>query len=151
VTADGGFLIADSGNHAVRKVSANGVVIRVAGTRRPLGTEKDGGLATDARLHAPIALAVTADGGFLIADSGNHVVRKVSAEGLITRVAGTPGVPGNGGDGGPATAAELKGPIGLAVTADGGFLIADSGNHAVRKVSANGVIIRVAGTHGAAR
>ena len=70
-------------------------------------------------------MAVTADGGFLIADSGNNVVRKVSAAGVITRVAGT-GTPGNTGDDGPATDAQLSRPVGVAVTADGGFLIADT-------------------------
>ena len=80
-------------------------------------------------------MAVTADGGFLIADTGNSVVRKVSAAGVITRVAGT-GAAGNSGDDGPATDAQLNRPIGVAVTADGGFLIADFGNQEVRKVSA---------------
>jgi NHL repeat-containing protein len=65
--------------------------------------------------------------------------------GVITRVAGT-GTRGNSGDDGPATNAELNLPAGVAVTADGGFLIADSGNNVVRKVSSAGVITRVAGT-----
>ena len=56
--------------------------------------------------------------------------------GVITRVAGT-GTPGNTGDDGPATDAQLSGPTGVAVTADGGFLIADRGNNVVRAVSAN--------------
>jgi len=56
--------------------------------------------------------------------------------GVITRVAGT-GTPGNTGDDGSATEAELFGPTGVAVTADGGFLIADSGNNVVRAVSAD--------------
>ena len=62
------------------------------------------------------------------------VVRKVSAAGVITRVAGT-GTAGNTGDDGPATAAPLAAPTGVAVTADGGFLIADTFNHEVRKVA----------------
>ena len=57
--------------------------------------------------------------------------------GVITRVAGT-GTAGNSGDDGPATDAQLNGPFGVAVTADGGFLIADTGNNEVRKVSAAG-------------
>ena len=144
VTADGGFLIADAGNSEVRKVSAAGVITRVAGTGTP-GNTGDDGPATDAQLNTPVEVAVTADGGFLIADGGNHEVRKVSAAGVITRVAGT-GTSGNTGDDGPATDAQLNTPDGVAVTADGGFLIADAGNHVVRKVSAAGVITRVAGT-----
>ena len=55
--------------------------------------------------------------------------------GVITRVAGT-GTVGNAGDDGPATAAQLTLPDAVAVTAEGGFLIADRGNNAVRKVAA---------------
>ena len=144
VTADGGFLIADTDNHVVRKVSSAGVITRVAGTGAA-GNSGDNGLAANAELNSPEGLAVTADGGFLFADTGNYVVRKVSSAGVITRVAGT-GVAGNSGDDGPATNAELNSPEGLAVTADGGFLIGDPDNHVVRKVSSAGVITRVAGT-----
>jgi hypothetical protein len=80
-------------------------------------------------------VAVTADGGFLIADTRNNVVRKVSAEGVITRVAGTTGVAGSSGDDGPATDAQLNYAIGVTVTADGGFLIADILNNVVRKIA----------------
>jgi len=62
------------------------------------------------------------------------VVRKVSSAGVITRVAGT-GTAGNSGDDGAATEAKLTSPIGVAVTADGGFLITDTGNNVVRKVA----------------
>jgi len=71
-------LIADPGNNVVRKVSAAGVITRVAGTGIP-GNSGDDGPATDARLKFPNGVAATADGGFLIADPGNSVVRKVSA------------------------------------------------------------------------
>ena len=150
VTADGGFLIADSGNHVVRKVSTAGVITRVAGTTGVAGSLGDDGPATDAQLNQPFGVAVTADGGFLIADTDNQVIRKVSAVGVITRVAGTTGVAGRGGDDAPATDAELNFPRGVAVTGDGGFLIADTLSQVVRKVSAAGVITRVAGTTGTA-
>jgi hypothetical protein len=142
--ADGGFLIADTGNNVVRKVSARGVITRAAGTGT-VGFSGDDGTATDAQLNDPFAVAATADGGFLIADSGNEVVRKVSARGVITRAAGT-GTAGFGGDDGTATDAQLNRPLGAAATADGGFLITDTFNFVVRKVSADGVITRVAGT-----
>ena len=142
VTADRGFLIADSYSFVVRKVSSAGVITRVAGTGTS-GTSGDNGLATEAELFHPTGLAVTADGGFLITDG--TVVRKVSLAGVITRVAGT-GTAGNSGDNGPATDAELSSPEGVTVTADGGFLFADTGNNVVRKVSSTGVITRVAGT-----
>jgi sugar lactone lactonase YvrE len=135
VMADGGFLIADSGNHAVRRVAPDGVITLVAGIIGTAGNSGDDGLATDAKLNRPNGVAVMADGGFLIADTLNHEVRRVSPAGVITRVAGT-GTVGNSGDDGPATNAQLNNPSGVAVTADGGFLIADTYNHEVRKVAA---------------
>jgi len=80
VSADGGFLIADSLNNVVRKVSAAGVITRVAGTGTP-GNSGDNGPATDAELVVPAGVAETADGGFLITDSLNNVVRKVHQRG----------------------------------------------------------------------
>ena len=112
------------------------VITRVAGTGVP-GNSGDGGPATDAEPNSPFGVAVTAGGGFLIADYGNNLVRKVSAAGVITRVAGT-GVTGHFGDDGPATDAQLYAPTGVAVTADGGFLIADCDNAEIRKVESVG-------------
>ncbi|WP_051324754.1 NHL repeat-containing protein [Candidatus Solirubrobacter pratensis] len=144
-TADGGFLIADQGNHRVRRVSPGGTITTVAGTTQ--GFSGDGGPATAAQLDTPFGVAATADGGFLIADQGNHRVRRVSPGGTITTVAGT--TAGFSGDGGPATAAQLDFPVGVAATADGGFVIADTSNHRLRRVSPGGTISTVAGTtHG---
>jgi hypothetical protein len=105
----------------------------------------DGGPARAAQLDAPSGVAATADGGYLIADTGHHRVRRVSPQGVITTAAGD-GTGGYGGDGGPATAARLNGPIAVAVTADGGYLIADTDNHRVRRVTPDGMIATVAGT-----
>jgi hypothetical protein len=144
VTGDGGFLIADVGNHVVRKVSADGMITRVAGNGIA-GNAGDGGSATVALLQAPVGVAVIVDDEFLITDNACHVVRKVSADGIITRVAGT-GHPGNTGDGGSALDAQLRAPAGVAATSDSGFLIADFACHVVREVSVGGVITTVAGT-----
>jgi hypothetical protein len=91
-------------------------------------------------------VAASSDGGFFIADTGNHVVRNVLPQGVITRVAGTTSIAGNSGDDGPATDAEPNGPASVAVAADGGFLIVDGSNNVVRRVSPEGVITRLAGT-----
>src|SRR5947209_7423207 len=136
-TADGGFLIADADNEAVRRVSPAGTITTVAGTLTVSGSTGDGGPATAAKLNFPAGVAATADGGFLIADQNNHAIRRVSPAGTITTVAGTLTVSGPTGDGGPATAATLNFPTGVAATADGGYLIADTGNHAIRFVDAD--------------
>jgi hypothetical protein len=143
VMPDGGFLIAD-GDYVVRRVFPDGTITTVAGTGTP-GFSGDGGPATEAHLNLPYSVAVTADGGFLIADAGNRRVRRVSPTGIITTVAGT-GVQGSAGDGGAATAAQLNDPTGVATTPDGGILIADFFGNRVRWVSPTGVITTVAGT-----
>jgi hypothetical protein len=142
-TPDGGFLISDSYNNRIRKVSAGGIISTVAGkgSVRPSG---DGGAAT-AATFSPFSIAPTPDGGYLIVDDYNNQVRKVSAAGMITTVAGNGTTGGYSGDGGPATAAKLLSPSVAAPTPDGGFLIADSFNYRIRKVSAAGTITTVAG------
>jgi len=141
--SDGSFLIADAGAARVRRVSATGIITTAAGTGTR-GISGDGGPATAAEIYDPQGVTAMPDGGFLIAD-GDYVVRRVSPIGIITTVAGT-GTPGFSGDGGPATAAQLTNPNAVAVTADGGFLIADSGNRRIRRVSPTGTITTVAGT-----
>jgi hypothetical protein len=143
VMHDGGFLIADAAAARVRRVSPTGIITTVAGTGTR-GISGDGGPATAAQIYDPQGVAAMPDGGFLIAD-GDYVVRRVSSTGIITTVAGT-GVPGSAGDGGPATAAQLNVPNAVAVTADGGFLVADTGNRRIRRVSPTGIITTVAGT-----
>ena len=143
-TADGGFLVVDAGAHRVRRVSPGGTITRVAGTGSP-GWAGDGGPAVSAQLNTPLGVAALPDGGFLVTEYEGHRVRRVSAGGVISRVAGT-GALGFSGDGGAATAARLNKPFGVATTSDGGFLIADSQNGRVRKVSADGRIATVAGS-----
>jgi hypothetical protein len=142
-TRDGGFLIADTDNDVVRKVLPDGTIETVAGTPQQYGFSGDGGPATAATLYRPEAVAETPDGGFLISDTINSRIRKVFANGTIVTVAGT--TAGYGGDGGPAIAAQLYYPAGVAVTSDGGFLIADAYNHRVRRVRSDGTIVTVAG------
>ena len=155
-TADGGFLIADRGNRRVRRVSAGGTIVTVAGTGTA-GASGDGGPATSARLDEPIAVATMPDGGFLIADAGSDRVRAVSQGGTISTAAGGAGGgddeddedddgPGGTGDGGPATGAQLRAPSGVAAAPGGGFLVSETEGHRVRLVSPAGTITRVAGT-----
>ena len=142
-TPDGGYLIAEQGTSRVRRVASDGTITTVAGSG-VAGFAGDGGPATAARLSAPSAAALTTAGDVLIADANNNRIRSVSPGGTITTVAGT-GAAAFGGDGGPATAAQIRFPADVAVTSDGGYLIADNDNHRIRKVSAGGTITTVAG------
>jgi hypothetical protein len=134
----GGVLIADSGNHRVRRVSLDGIITTVAGNGR-FGFAGDGGPATHARLRYPTAVSAQPDGGFLIVDSFR--VRRVAPNGVISTVAGN-GSTDEFGDGGPATAAGVA-AADVAALPDGGFLIA--GYRSIRRVSPDGVITTVVG------
>jgi sugar lactone lactonase YvrE len=145
VAADsaGNRFIADTGNHRVIKLDPSGSITRLAGTGIA-GYAGDGGMATSARLNSPAGLTVDGAGNVYIADTGNNVVRKVNTAGIISTVAGT-GSAGYSGDGSPATAGRLNGPRGLAW--DGfNLYIADTGNHAIRRVDRYGVLSTFAGT-----
>jgi sugar lactone lactonase YvrE len=143
----GNFYIVDSGNHAVRMVNAvTGVIWTVAGIGGVSGYSGDGGLATQAHLAYPSAVAFDGDHSLYISDTGNNVVREVNlSTGIITTVAGT-GVAGYSGDGGPATAGRLNYPWGITLGNDGSLYIADLSNNRIRQVSPSGVISTVVGT-----
>lgn len=140
------LLIADTANHVVRKVVAGtGTIITVAGTGTK-GYSGDGGPATSAELHYPDGVDVDSAGNLFIADTNNHRIREVAAStGTITTVAGD-GTPGYSGDGGPATSAELYSPYVVWLDGADDLYIADTNNHAIRKVDAGaGTISTVAG------
>jgi hypothetical protein len=87
-------------------------------------------------------------GRLLIADIAYNAIRRISATGTITTIAGTPPQRGFDGDGGQATAALIGGPDGMAVDSTGVIYIADAQNHVIRKIDTNGVISTFAGTPG---
>ena len=142
--ADGSYLIAEVSGARVRRVSANGTITRVVGTG-VVGTSGDGQAARAAQINRPSGLVGDADGNYYIADEGAHVIRRVSANGTITTVAGT-GAPGFSGDGGPAIAARLNSPQGMALGPDGTLYVADGSNQRIRAISPSGQISTFAGT-----
>ena len=140
--AFGNLYVADERNHRVRKITATGTISTYAGTGLP-GYGGDGGKAMNAKLNLPRSVAVDRAGNLYIAEAGNHVVRRVSVDGLISTFAGD-GFSGYRGDGGYASAARLKEPSAVAVSDTGEVYISDTGNSAVRKVSLSGLIVPVA-------
>lgn len=140
---EGAIYVSDSLAHRVR-VIRDGFVFPVAGDGRE-AYAGDGGPATEASLHWPTALALDPDGALLVADTRNHVVRRIDAEGVITTLAGD-GTAGFAGDGGPARAARFDQPYGLAVDDDGAIYVSDRGNFRVRRIAPDGVVETVAGS-----
>jgi hypothetical protein len=135
----GNLFVADTLNHAVRRISPDGIVITIAGNGTP-GYSGDGGPATAAQLQDPEDVAVDRAGNLYIADTSNNVIRKISLNETISTFAGN-GVAGFSGDSGPASGASLNSPGGVAVDASGNLFIADYMNSRIRIVSrlANGL------------
>jgi len=143
VDSSGNVYIADLVNLRIRKLTSGGTISTVAGNGK-YSYSGDGGQATSAQLNTPQAVAADSSGNLYIADTVNNVVRKVTAAGVISTIAGN-GTAGSGGDGGAATSAQLHSPQGIAVDANGGIYIADTQNARVRKIT-NGTINTVAGS-----
>jgi uncharacterized protein (TIGR03437 family) len=139
----GNLFIADTHNNRIREVTTDGVIHTVAGNGTR-GYSGDGGQAAAASFANPRGVAVDGAGNVYIADSFNHVVRKVKTNGVITTIAGT-GAPGFAGDGGPAASAMLNTPLGVAVDGAGNVYIVDTLNSRVRLVTADGHINTIAG------
>lgn len=147
VLANGDIYIADTANHAIRKViAATGTITTIAGTGSP-GSSGDGGPATAAKLNSPRGIQVASNGDVYIGDRSNNKIRKITAlTGLITTYAGT-GTGGYSGDGGLATLARLSTPQGLHLDTSGNLYFADCGNNVVRRITAiTGIITTIAGT-----
>ncbi|MGA2593607.1 MAG: hypothetical protein ABSH32_27135 [Bryobacteraceae bacterium] len=157
VDSGGNIYIADPGSDLVRIVCNNqtpapcktltaGDINTFAGVNSyGAGYSGDGGPSTAAQLNNPIGLALDAQGNLYIADTGNNLIRKVTAAtGIITTVAGNGGA-GYSGDGGLAISAELNTPKSVAVDANGYIYIADSINSVIRAVAPDGTITTIAG------
>jgi len=147
VDGSGNVYIADTGNSVIRVVNTGtqsetiaGVTIAAGNIQTVAGNGTagyggDGGAATGAELNAPYGLFVDAQGNIFIADTDNSIVREVSASGLISTIAGTPGTTGFSGDGSAATGATLDLPQGVFVDASGNIYIADTYNSVIRAVN----------------
>jgi uncharacterized protein (TIGR03437 family) len=144
VDGSGNLYIADYFNYRIRKVAPDGIITTIAGNGTQ-GHSGDGGPAASAQVFDPYAPVVDRAGNLYFAEINNHTIRKISASGIITTVAGT-GTKGYSGDGGPAVNAQLSSPTGLAVDSAGSLYISDHGNYRVRKVSPAGIITSIAGT-----
>lgn len=139
----GNLFFVDFNSNMVYKITAGGRVYTFAGTGTA-GFGGDGGIATMAMLNNPWGIGCDRAGNVFIADRGNHRIRKVDTNGIITTVAGS-GARGASGDGGSATAAQLNFPMDVEVARDGTLYIADAINNKIRKVNTSGIITTFAG------
>jgi sugar lactone lactonase YvrE len=130
---DGALYFCETKNHVVRRLKADGTIDTVAGSGER-GYTGDGGPATAATFNGPYDLRFAPDGDLYVADTGNNVIRRVDAAGIVTTVVGS-GEPDFSGDGGPAARAALRRPSSLIFALDGSLWICDTSNHRVRRIA----------------
>ena len=144
VDAAGTVYVADQGNNTIRRITQAGVVTTLAGLAGSPGSANGTGAA--ARFNAPSGVAVDAAGTLYVADQGNHTIRRISAAGVVTTLAGSAGSPGSAN--GTGAAARFYAPYNVAVDAAGTLYVAEFNNNTVRRVTAAGVTTTLAGTAG---
>src|SRR5581483_10940346 len=142
--AAGNIYIADGGDHTVRKATAGGIVTTLAGGSGQGGSADVTG--TNARFVYPYAVAVDAAGNVYVTDIGNQNIRKITAGGVVTTLAGTVGVAGSVG--GNGTAAQFNLAQGIAVDATGNLYVSDTNNSTIRRIAPNGAVTTLAGVAG---
>ena len=142
--AAGNIYVADAKNFTIRKITPAGVVSTYAGASFQIGSSD--GPAASARFFLPYGVAADAAGNLYIADGGNQLIRKITAAGIVSTLAGAAMqagfVDGAGG------AARFNTPWGITVDQGGALYVADSGNNAIRKLTSAGVVTTLAGNSG---
>jgi uncharacterized repeat protein (TIGR02543 family) len=143
VTVDsaGNVYVADYNNHLIRKITPGGDVTTLAGTS---GTAGDAdGTGTDASFDSPHGVTVDSAGHVYVADTFNHLIRRITPGGEVTTLAGS----GASGDAdGTGTSAPFDSPVGVTVDSAGNVYVADYNNHLIRKITPGGEVTTLAGS-----
>ena len=130
----GNVFVADTDNHAVRKITPAGVVSSVAGMGGIAGFSD--AIGEQSKFFQPSGIAVDAIGNVYVADSGNNVVRKIAPSGAVSTMAGSNTSYGSAD--GIGEAARFDQPVGVVVDPGGNLYAADRNNHTIRKISLTG-------------
>jgi sugar lactone lactonase YvrE len=142
VACGGAVFVADTGNHAIRRISHEGVVTTWAGVLTEEGSAD--GDRTAARFRFPAGIAADAQCNLFVADMGNHTIRRIAASGAVTTLAGAAGSAGLVNSANPLLA-RFDAPHDVAVDGSGRVWVADTNNKTVRVIAANGAVTTVAG------
>jgi sugar lactone lactonase YvrE len=131
LAVDSGFnvYVADSRNHTIRKIAPGGSVSTLAGLAGVVGSAD--GTGSNARFNQPQGVALGASGNLYVADTNNHVIRRITSAGEVTTVAGVAGA--SGSTDGAATTVRFNQPNDVAVDSSGNIYVADTFNHTIRR------------------
>ncbi|MDB4921260.1 MBG domain-containing protein [Mucilaginibacter sp.] len=141
IDVSGNLYVADNGNNKIRKVTPEGIVSTLAGNG--MGGA-DNGTGAAATFLTPRGVVADAAGNVYVGDSGNNLIRKITAAGVVTTFAGS-GTAGSAN--GTGTAASFYNPMGLAIDKAGNIYVADSFGGSIRKITPGGVVTTVASSH----
>lgn len=151
VDGAGNLYVADTGNRTVRKITAAAEVTTLAGSPGQYGTND--GVGNEARFHWPHGVAADGSGNVYVVDTASATIRKITSDGAVTTLAGSPGKGGtNDGIGSAARFSlyyvdfsPLLGPYGVAADDAGVVYVADTGNYTIRKITPDGFVTTLAG------
>lgn len=138
VDRSGHLYVADTGNHAVRKISPDGSVTTLAGSGKPGFAD---GKGAQAQFNGPVGIVVDKAGNVYVADTYNDRIRRIAPDGSVSTVAGN-GQPGTAD--GPALSAAFDTPSAIVVARDGTLYVADTGNDAIRRIGKDGQVATIA-------
>ncbi len=141
VDSAGTLYVSDTGNNTIRKITPGGVVTTLAGTAGVAGSTNGTGAA--ARFDSPAGIAVDSAGTLYVADNYNYIIRKITAGGVVTTLAGL--AKATGSTDGTGSAARFNNPYGIAVDSAGTLYVTDQSNFIIRKITAGGVVTTLAG------
>jgi hypothetical protein len=134
VDGEGSIIVTDWGNARLRKITPDGTVTTLAGSRI---VEFADGSGAAVEFLRPDGVAVDGEGSIIVADEGNHCVRKITPDGTVSTLAGS----GSGGFAdGPCAAAQFYWPRGVAVDGEGSIIVTDYGNKRMRKITPDGTV-----------
>jgi sugar lactone lactonase YvrE len=128
----GNLYVSDTTNNAIRKITPAGDVTTLAGLSGVSGAQDGNGAA--AFFNHPGGLAIDSAGNVYVADTGNSVIRKITASGNVTTLAGLAGIAGLLDS--ASADAYFNQPQALSVDAGGNLYVADTGNATIRKITA---------------